>query len=54
VSECKTCEGSGRIAVGGFGCWYDDRYMYDAPGYEQCDDCEGTGKQPESDACQAA
>jgi DnaJ-class molecular chaperone len=44
VSECRTCEGSGRIAFGAFGTHYRDGEKYDAPGEQDCEACNGTGQ----------
>lgn len=44
MSECKTCEGSGRIEFGEFGSYYRDGEQYEAPGCQVCDECGGTGQ----------
>ena len=44
MSECRNCEGSGRIPCGAFGSHYRDGEQYDAPGNESCEDCDGTGQ----------
>ena len=47
MSTCPTCEGSGRIPFGecGVDCaaMHNGGHVPDAPGWEQCDACRGTG-----------
>ncbi len=41
--ECRRCEGSGRIEFGGFGSYFRDGEVYEAPGVEDCNACDGAG-----------
>lgn len=45
MSECPTCEGSGRIDFGEFGASVGpEPRRYDAPGSEPCEQCHGAGE----------